>query len=309
MYKSLGLIHRDLIMKLNKAILLSLVDLDLTAFSDYHIALVIFRLYQSKQYKGEKIDKVTTDVPTSSSLKTRVRDLIDDGVIVELGHAAYSLLSQAKADPADVVCAVDPFCYISHLSAMEFHGLTDRVPTKLHVTSLTSKEWKELAILKMEKDLGDGYIPYVTENLPSLRKRMPRSVGRMEVQVFNTKNTHSGAYKIFYGRSARVSTVGRTFLEMVKKPELCGGMRHVIAVYQEHANKYLKLILAELNRHGTKIDKVRAGYILDEIVKIDNDLINSWAVDYHERGGSRKLDASADYHHDYSEKWCLSLNL
>lgn len=35
----------------------------------------------------------------------------------------------------EVVCSVDPFCYVSHLSAMEYHGLTNRMPTLLFISS------------------------------------------------------------------------------------------------------------------------------------------------------------------------------
>lgn len=295
-------------MKLNKAITLSLINTDLSAFSEYTIAVAIFRLYLSKQYDGEDIEKITRDYATLPIIRSKIKALVDDGILTEVFKGAYTLTSNNKIQPADIACSVDPFCYVSHLSAMEFHGITDRIPSKLHLTTLPNNRWKEQALAQMEKDLGEEYTSYYSESLPKLTKKLPGSIYKTELLVSKTTGTHTGAYKIIHDRSMRVSTIGRTFLEMIVKPDLCGGIRHVIDVYKEFAPKYLRLIVTEIDRHGKKIDKIRAGYILDEIVHTEHEVIDSW-VDLRSRGGSMKLDASAEYHHEYSEKWWISLNL
>ncbi len=53
---------------------------------------------------------------------------------------------------------------------------------------------------------------------------------------------------------------------------------------------------------------MRAGYILDERLNIKNDRIEAWTK-YAQRGGSRKLDPSSDYIPEWSEKWCISINI
>jgi predicted transcriptional regulator of viral defense system len=108
----------------------------------------------------------------------------------------------------------------------------------------------------------------------------------------------------------RVATIGRTFLDMIREPELCGGIYHVLEVYAEYAQRYLRLIVDVIDRHGSKIDKVRAGYILDERLELPhaNSTIESWRA-LVQRGGSRKLQANAPYSSRFSEKWCLSINI
>ena len=66
-------------------------------------------------------------------------------------------------------------------------------------------------------------------------------------------------------------------------------------------------ITDEITQHGQPIDKVRAGYILEERLALSNEVIDSWAQ-YAQRGGSRKLDATAEYIPQWSDKWCLSIN-
>jgi hypothetical protein len=95
---------------------------------------------------------------------------------------------------------------------------------------------------------------------------------------------------------------------MLRDPELCGGIHHVLQVYQEHAQQSLRLILDEVDQHGKPIDKVRAGWILESVCHIEDPRINVWTA-FAQRGGSRKLDASTEYSPEFSERWALSINV
>jgi hypothetical protein len=86
-------------------------------------------------------------------------------------------------------------------------------------------------------------------------------------------------------------------------------MNHVLEVFRDHARTNLSLITDELNANGTAIEKVRAGYILEEECDIKADpTIDSWRS-YAQRGGSRKLDPHNEYSSTFSERWCLSINV
>lgn len=272
------------------------------------ISVCIFHLYVNKEYKGEKIRQITKDTPTSSDINTRINRLVREGILTDLGASVYSFIGRQYPDAATIACAIDPFCYMSHLSAMEFHGLTERIPIKLYLTSPTGSQWKKDADIKMTKDLGDHYATYRVEGLPLLTKKMSKKIRKTEVSLTSTKNTNSGSFKGINDRSMRVSTIGRTFHDMLKKPNLCGGLKHVIETYQEHAETYLRLILTEIDHKGNVIDKMRAGYILDEIMNLKHPTLDSW-VSKRCRGSSMKLDSTADFHHVYSEKWWISINL
>jgi len=79
-------------------------------------------------------------------------------------------------------------------------------------------------------------------------------------------------------------------------------------MFEEHCESYLPLIVDEINQHGKPIDKVRAGYIMEELCGIGDEKFSSWGA-FAQRGGSRKLDASSEYVSKWSEKWKISLNL
>ncbi|MCE2975615.1 MAG: hypothetical protein LW851_04790, partial [Pseudanabaena sp. CoA8_M7] len=201
-----------------------------------------------------------------------------------------------------------PFCYMSHLSAMSYHGLTDRIPKKLFISSPPNDTWRSLAKEKMQKDLGDSFESYCEHGLPKLVR--PTNMNKIDkTDLYCLNSMRLGAYKNVRGRSLRVSTIGRTFLDMLRNPELCGGINHILDVFDEYGEKYLRLITDDIDKNGEPIDKVRAGYILNERLGINNnEIINGWSS-LAQRGGSRKLDSSSEYSPKWSDKWKISLNI
>lgn len=295
-------------MTLIKALILSLGKIISPVTTKYQIGFTAHNLYHTKTYKGKTLG-ITDEHLTRSRLNYYLNKLLDDGIITQ--HEAfhenvYVLLGKSDDSAEEIACTVDPFSYVSHLSAMSYHGLTNRIPSKLFISSPDRKKWNEYAQDRMERDIEGDLELYLSRRLPQL-SLIPMTKIRQR-EVVRSSSLHLGAYKNVHGRTLRVSTLGRTFLDMLKKPNLCGGMYHVLETYDEHAEIYLRLITDEIERHGRPIDKVRAGYILDERLGLGNDVIESW-TQFAQRGGSRKLDGSNEFVPRWSDKWCLSLNL
>src|SRR3546814_20410072 len=116
------------------------------------------------------------------------------------------------------------------------------------------------------------------------------------------RRSSRGAFKTIKSPHIRVATVGRTFLEMLREPEHCGGIQHVVDTYKDYAARYLPLITEELERHGTAIEKVRAGYLLDEVCHLQHPTMTAW-LQHATRGDSRMLDPHGSYEPYSSEKW------
>lgn len=296
-------------MELSKALFLSLGDVEEPVITRYRLGLILHQLYSSKAYLGEKLDGLQKDHATHLEFDFRLHELEYSGILKahpNFKSTTFRLLGRKGENPEEVVCSIDPFCYESHLSAMSYHGLTNRLPVKMFVSSPAPKDWNAQAEARMRKDLGESYESYCENGMPRLTRPKLTKIGRMEIHCFNS--IHWGAYTNVRGRVLRISSIGRTFLDMLRNPELCGGMHHVLEVYQSHAATYLTLIVDEIDRNGAPIDKVRAGYLLSERLEIQSDTVESW-VKFAQRGGSRKLDASGEYLPVWSPKWCLSLNL
>ena len=234
-------------------------------------------------------------------LKMRLLSPID-----EISPKAYLLFGRSSASPAEVVCTLDPYAYVSHLSAMEYHGLTDRFPKILYATRPAAADWRRQAVTLMDKDLGGRRQDYESAGLPRLVSPKISRVGKTVVQF--CERSQLGAYRLVSGSSLRVATIGRVFLDMLREPALCGGIHHVVDVYRREAKRFLKLIIDEVERHGQPIDKVRIGYVLSEVCKLEAPEFTIWQK-FAQRGGSRKLDAEGDYVPIYSDRWLLSINV
>ena len=296
---------------LNKAVTLEVGRLNQPVVTLYQVAIVIFKLYQARTYRGEKLVHLKKKHPERSDCMRVIRDLEGLGILeksVSVRHPeVFSVLGREQGPVEEVVCSIDPFAYISHLSAMEWHGLTDRIARTLTYSSPPPKQWQQFAYEKMRKDIGEDEVQdYRQQRLPHLKRLNLRRIGRITVHRYLSE--HLGAFVSVQGRSLRVSTIGRTFLDMIREPDLCGGIYHVLEVYDEHVPRYLKLVVDEIDRHGRDIDKVRAGYILEEHMRLSEPRIENWRQ-FVQRGGSRKLYARSPYSANYSENWCLSINV
>jgi predicted transcriptional regulator of viral defense system len=276
--------------------------------TDYRLGIFLYNIYSSGHY-GKLRVPWRSDVP-SRTLSNKINMLTSRGILVSnksfpIG-TVFNILGKKNPSHEDIICTIDPFSYISHFSAMDYYGLTDRIPKTIFLSSPIPNEWTNLARERMNKDLGENCLDYMDCHLPKLRRVRFKKIGTQHVYICLTK--HFGSPKPVKGRMLRISTIGRTFLDMLQRPDLCGGMHHVVDVFRDNAGQYLPLILDEINTNGTPIDKVRAGYILEKVCDIRKDIIDSWKK-FAQRGGSRKIDPSREYSPVFDEEWCLSLNI
>jgi predicted transcriptional regulator of viral defense system len=293
-----------------KALSLHLSELDQPVISDYDIAMFIFNLLVSGKYKGDPLEPFTNDGNYMKIMEKTIEALLQFGVIDYFKNFSkgkvFKITAKKGYSTGDVLCSIDPFAYLSHLSAMDYHGLTDRIPKILYYTTPPAKDWVKFANDKMQTDSKDNLNEYFKSKLPRLTKIKIHTIEK--TPIISYSSIHKGAFKKIEGRSLRVSTSGRTFLDMLRKPDYCGGMRHVIEVCSKFGKEHSRLIISEIDRHGNLIEKTRAGYILDEICKIKDVTIENWAKNV-QRGGSRRLDPQSEYSENYSAKWSLSINV
>lgn len=295
--------------KLDKAATLSIRNHPYPVITAYELGLNLFQMIVNGKIEDQPL-LLQTRTPERRHYRQAVNFLLSYGVLREIrgttSESVFSILGKDNDAPAEqIVCRIDPFSYLSHLSAMEFHGLTDRISQTVYASSPSQKEWKDFARYRMEKDLGILEDDYLNSDFPRLVRFRMSKIRSRSINIFARQ--HLGAFRTIRSTGMRVSTIGRTFLDMLREPDLCGGIHHVLTVYRESANAHLQLIINDIDAHGTAIDKVRAGYVLSELVGADHPAIRSWKR-FAQRGGSRKLYAKNEYSTKYSEEWCLSLN-
>lgn len=274
----------------------------------YLLGVLVFDLYVKGEIEGQQL-RVKNPRPERRHFTQVLDFFLSHGVLREVrdfpSRSVFSVIGQHDSIATELICTADPFAYVSHMSAMEIHGLTDRLPQTLFISTPPSTQWRQFADEQMQKDLGAELENYEASGFPRLlRTRVDKVLGH-PIHVMHS--LHLGAFKKMDPQGVRVSTIGRTFLDMLRDPDLCGGIHHVLDVYRAHAKRFFGLIVAEVDQHGNDIDKVRAGYVLEELCELDSESIRAWNR-FAKRGGSRKLVAKSPYASTYSERWCLSLN-
>lgn len=277
---------------------------DTPLFTDYQLFLILRNIYKNPEglYLRRRVPSVA-DYRRTRDILISVKKIARDTDY----FATYRVLSKQDLPADEVTCLIDPFCYISHLSAMQRYGLTDRRPEALHLTVPAPKIIKGLIQEKMEKDY-EGALRTLEKNevYPLNIVHHPAAVRKRHLAIFATVNY--GRHVQIRGSCARVSTIGQTFLDMLEEPERCGGMAHILDVWKERAHSYLDEIVSAVDNAPKPIQKVRAGYILDEVMKVGRPEITRW-LNHAQRGGSRVLDPSKPFINTYSEKWMLSINV
>ncbi len=297
------------VMELIKALSLSIGESEEPVITSYRLGVLVHRLYVTKRYKDHTLSRLAKDFVSSTEFQKVLGKLLSNGVLSshpDFHGRVFGILGRKTENVSEVACTVDPFCYLSHLSAMRHHGLTNRLPHKLFISSPNHSQWRTEAYNQMRKDLEEEMDVYLDGNMPPLTRPVMRKIDRVEIHRFSS--VHWGAFRNVRGKQLRVATIGRTFLDMLRSPKLCGGMNHVLDVWESEAKQCLKPIINEIDQNGKSIDKVRAGYLLEEKLGIKNGTVETWSK-FAERGGSRKLDAAEEYAPHWSEKWCLSLNI
>ena len=264
---------------------------------------LIRQMYQESPNKKLYLRKIDPGIDDYHRLK---RILIHAGVVrLDRDYRARALriLTISDRPTEEIVCLIDPTCYVSYLSAMERWGLTNRSPKALMLSRPDRKTALEELRIHRQNMLGDYYDANI---FPLHLIKHPARVREGRVQMYMTKL--AGANLTIRGGDARISTIGQTFLDMLQKPDLCGGMPHVLEVWEQHAETHLDSIVASVDTASNGLVKSRAGYILQEYLGLDHSRVSNWKA-FSQRGGSRKLDPSQDYAPIYSETWMISINV
>lgn len=266
----------------------------------------VFRLiWQMYRNSGDEKLYLRHETPTREDY-LRLRLLLKKAGVIggdrDYGARIIRVLTVPDLPAEDIVCLVDPTCYVSHLSAMQRWGLTDRSPDALILTRPDRKSAQACLRSYMDSALLEN------EDNPFPLKLIthPPRVRRRQVHMYEA--TTAGAWIANRSDGVRISTIGQTFLDMLQKPDLCGGMSHVLDVWEEHAADYLGDIVAVVDTATSGLVKSRAGYILEERLALSHPGIEPWKA-LGQRGSSRKLDPAKEFASAFSETWMISLNV
>jgi predicted transcriptional regulator of viral defense system len=170
---------------------------------------------------------------------------------------------------------VNPY-YISHWSALNHYGFTEQTPPAVYITSTKPRNRKRIL---------DTEFVFVT--VPERKM-----IGVTEIEV--DKNP------------VRVSTPEKAIADCLDHPEHCGGIEEVAkAIYFEHDNLDLSMVISLAKNMGNRTIFKRLGYILDHFGFEDQvEPLKSVILSK----GYSKLDPKSPEKGKINEKWRLHVN-
>lgn len=293
-------------MNFSEGIEKSITDNDLPVITFYEFFVLGYHLFHKKALNGEPLKRLPHGWDQTRA-KNALRRLEARKALVmdsDFRSGVWRVTQSTRAGSAEeVACIADPFAYVSHLSAMQRYGLTDRSPQALHLTTPKRPLWNTLRDERLHEDLPDlDQIEASVLNRPGFKDTIRRRPIVVHV------SSHPWTPAPVSDEKTRITSIGQTFADMLAEPKLCGGIRHVLDVWEKEAEPWAEEIIQTVDLLDSKIAKVRAGYILTEVMDIDHPTIHNWEQ-YAQRGGSRKLDPDAEYAPVFSEKWMISINV
>jgi len=279
---------------------------DMPVITFYGFFVIGHSLFHHPSWNEELLKRLP-DAWDMARAKKYLRSLESRKVLVmdaDFRSNVWRVTQSTRAGSAEEVsCIADPFGYVSHLSAMHRYGLTDRSPQALHLTTPVRPRWNALRDERIRYDFPDLAR---MELPPLLRPGFKDMIRRRPVMVHVSSRPWTPT--ALAGEATRITSIGQTFADMLNEPHLCGGMRHVLDVWEREADQWVPEIVAAIGELDSQIAKVRAGYILSEVMDIEHPALHEWER-FAQRGGSRKLDPDADYAPEFSERWMISINV
>jgi len=280
---------------------------DYAVISYNELARFVYEAYKSKKYKNIPINRIKKALADKREVDATIDDLIVSNILRSHHESFFSnsfflISGKQKSTEEEIVCALAPFGALSHLSAMFVHGITDRIPNKIYYTAPTDTAWRHQYLEYLQNKGIDGPIP----NYLSLAPMSNGEIFNRPIQIRKTKDD----IPITKIRNSplRVITVGKTFVDMLRDPNMCGGEDHVLDVFINEAPRFQNEIIRYVDRNGRAIDKSRIGFIFDKILGIKGPKIEQWKQEQ-VRGGSKKLSPNFPFSSIFDEGWCLSINI
>ena len=289
------------------------------------IAEQVFFFYKEKSYREQKIRQISKASSDSKDYSTNIDRLLRSGVLVRFGEVPqrkgtaytamawddggmdgfYVISGKPRYTAQESISTFFPYGYVSHISAMEWYGLTDKVPKVVRFTTCSKVEWKGRFESEFVTRFGSN--KEFKDFVPKYPKAGLFFEGKELLVSSETNYVEPASVR---GTPMRVSTIGKTFIDMFRHPSFCGGDEHVYDVFLEHGKKYSKQIIADLEKYGRKIDKARLGFMLDKVLGVKHEKISIWREEArHERGGSKVLSTDRPFSSVYDEDWSISLNM
>lgn len=242
-------------------------------------------------FSTEQAREIAPDVGLSAGyVGQALHHLARAGWLVRLRKGLYALSSAvpgvSPAHEFEVAMALVHPAAISHFSAMHYHELTDQIPSRVFVTTVTGR-W----VPRADEHTGNGY--RVGETVYQFIQVKPE-------RFFGTKEVWIGEARV------TVTDMERTLIDGLLMPQYCGGFAEVIHGFEGARHR---LNLDRLVEYALKLDAAtakRLGWVLEN-TGIERSRLTS--LEEVQVTGYNRLDPTGPRRGRYSRPWMVQENL
>ncbi len=218
-------------------------------------------------------------LPRSTTDAVILDFFIKEGILnkVSLNFKSYNYTRYIIENPSlyAIISSLSKTIYLSHYSAMFIHNLTEQIPKKIYCNE--EQREKKRMLVNINKDLEQ-------ENIDNAFKRKMRktnnicNVADTEIYLLNGKFTNNLGIvsEIYNNEEIRVSSIERTLIDIVVRPDYAGGPQEIIKAYKNARGKFsMNRLIEYLNKINYTYPYHQCiGFYLEKAGNYNESLIN-----------------------------------
>ena len=232
-----------------------------------------FELLQKPVFTAEYVNQYYNNV---ESTRSALKRLMKQKLIMKIRKNLYTCISGETGAPVanrfQIGCSITKSAYISHHTAIEYHGMSDQVFYDVYVSSETRFQDFEF----------DGYT----------------------YKYFSTK-TQTGVENVQYSDGIRVTDIERTLIDSVKDMDKIAGMEEVIAFIQSIRKLNEKKLCLYLSEYQNQFLYQKMGYLMETYYSATGITEEFYQICLEHIGKSKRYLSNDIYQGNYNSKWKL----
>lgn len=153
--------------------------------------------------------------------------------VIKFNHRSFPRYSWGDISVYKILLSIDPKSYLSHYTAMYFHGLTDQLPKTIYLNIEQKLKGKSTSGLTQERITAAFKKPTRLSNNTAV-------LGNYLVRLLNGKNTENTGVvdtKDEHNNTLRITDLERTLIDITVRPEYAGGATEVLHAYKTASDK------------------------------------------------------------------------
>ncbi|MEG0933535.1 MAG: type IV toxin-antitoxin system AbiEi family antitoxin [Lachnospiraceae bacterium] len=230
-----------------------------------------FELLQKPVFTSEYVNQYYDNV---ESTRSALKRLMNKKMIMKIRNNLYTCVSGETGAPVasrfQIACMITESAYISHHTAIEYHGMSDQVFYDVYVSSKTRFHDFEF----------DGY-----------------------TYKYIASKTQSGVEAVQYSSGIRVTDLEKTLVDSIKDMDKIAGMEEIIAFTQSIRKLDEQKLCKYLEDYQKQFLYQKMGYLLETFSSSTGISEEFYKFCQEHIGKSKRYLSNDIYHGVYNAKW------